>query len=414
MNPTDLAVVGSTHRLIDTTGDKGPFVVVHSLTTLLGVCLNRDMEGLPKAIVIGGTERMRVSSQSLIRAARTRLRTQASLHEQGASSRLLPHLTAVRLQERGYDAADTIPAAALVVTAAGPSIDPAEPDKTRAMTYVAASAPAQLAELAAQYWDDIKDARQAMEILITEAVTAATTGKRSKKTKNGTKGADLAGPTVKPTDLVPVAMAAAAREVFAPGLIEEIALFGRMLAEIPSGHVNGAASVAHAFSVDPMELLTDEFTAKDDWQHSSSTGAGMIGEQYLTSGTLYRYAALDRRALRANLADSGADAATVEKIAQRAEQRFVTAMTYALPSARGTRTGSAAWPTLAVAATCNAPMTAGAAFETAITPPVGLEASERLARYLHSAQLNGGTARWLSPANQPAPSLPDAVRLEAH
>ncbi|MEW2498165.1 type I-E CRISPR-associated protein Cas7/Cse4/CasC [Streptomyces nodosus] len=407
MNTTDLDPVGATHPLIDTTTHRGPFVVVHSLTPLFGVCLNRDMDGLPKSIVIGGTERMRVSAQALIRAARTWMRADASPPEQGASSRLLPEQIVLRLVDRGFDRADAIPAAALVVTAAGPSIDLTEPNKTRVMLYMAASAPDELADLAARYWDDIKDARQVMETLITEASLT----KNHKKVKSD-KGA--AGRKARPADLVPAAMAAAAREVFAPGQIEEIALFGRMLAEIPAGGVNGAASVAHAFSVEPMELLTDEYTAHDDWNNSTSKGAGMLGEQYLTSGTLYRWAALDRRALRANLARSGTDEAAVEAAAQHAEQGFVTAMAYTLPSARSTRTGSAAWPTLTVAATCNAHLTAAAAFETAITTPAGQEAAERLARFLHSARLNGGTARWLSPTGEPAPHLPDNVLLEAH
>jgi len=413
---TDLAPASAApHRTIDTTGAPGPVVVVHSLTTLTGVCLNRDMMGLPKSVAIGGSERMRVSSQALIRAARTWIRTHGTPGSDAASSRLLPQQTAQRLELRGIDPADALPAAALVVTAAGLSIDPAEPDKTRVMAYVPTTAPEVLADIVLHYWDNIKEQRQAMEDLITTAVAAASGGKgRGRRSKTAKDEESSAAPAARPADSLPAAMVTAARDAYAPGLTLEIALFGRMLAELPDGRVTSAVSVAHGMSVDPMDLLTDEYTAGDDWQDGGTFGAGMIGEQYLCSGTLYRCAHLDRNALRRNLAASGADPATVEVSAQRAEQLFTTAITYALPNARSSRTGSAAWPTLAIAATTDAPLTAAAAFETPIAPPAGEQAAARLAAYLGAAGLRGGTARWLSPTGAPAPQLPDTLTLETY
>lgn len=406
----DLAPAGAPFRTLDTTTAPGDFVVVHSLTTVAGVCLNRDMDGLPKSMLYGGTERLRVSSQSLIRAAREWIRTHTVSGEQGASSRLLPQQTALCLQNRGIDPADAVPAALLAVVAAGMSVDPAEPGKTRAMTYVSAGAPDRLAQVALTYWDDSGIQRNEMEERITAGMAV---GPRARGRKRPPQ--DDSGPAPDLADSLPIPMIAAARDAFAPGLSLEIALFGRFLTEIPGGRIPSAANVAHALSVDPHVLLTDDFTAVDDWQTGGVFGVGMLGAQHLSSGTLYRWACLNRRTLRTNLAASGAEESQVEEAARRAEQLFTTAITYTLPKARSSRTGSAALPTLAIAATSDVPLTAAAAFETPIEPPAGEEAAARLAAYLTSAgRLLGGTARWLSPTGSDAPGLPSVLTVEGH
>ncbi|MCX4481730.1 type I-E CRISPR-associated protein Cas7/Cse4/CasC [Streptomyces cellulosae] len=407
--PVGPAPSAAPYRTIDTTSVAGDFVVVHSLTTLAGVCLNRDMDGLPKTMLFGGTERLRVSSQALIRPARTWIRTHSMAGEQGASSRLLPHQTALCLQERDIDPADAVPAALLAVIAAGLSVDPAEPDRTRAMTYVPASAPERLAQVVLDHWDDTDVPRKEME---TRIATAMRTGPRARGRKKPPPE-DI--PATDLTDSLPTVMVTAAREAFAPGLALDIALFGRFLAEIPGGKIRSAVNVAHATSVDPHTLFTDDFTAVDDWNTGGLLSVGMLGSQHLSSGTLYRWACLNRHQLRENLAASGAEGDEVEQAAQRAERLFTTAITYTLPNARSSRTGSAALPTLAIAATSDIALTAAAAFETPIDPPAGEEAAARLAAYLDSAaQLNGGTARWLSPTGADAPPLPDTLTVEGH
>ncbi|MEV7869166.1 type I-E CRISPR-associated protein Cas7/Cse4/CasC [Streptomyces sp. NPDC088124] len=408
--PMGPAPTATPYRIIDTTGAEGNLVVVHSLTTVAGVCLNRDMDGLPKTLLYGGTERLRVSSQALIRPARTWIRAHSRLDEQGASSRLLPFQTALCLQERGIDPADAVPAALLAVIAAGISVDPAEPDKTRAMTYVPASAPRRLAEVMLAHWDDTDVPRKETEARIT---TGLRNGPRARGRK---KPAPEDTPATDLTDSLSSVLVAAAREAFSPGLALDIALFGRFLAEIPGGVIRSAVNVAHALSVDPHVLLTDEFTALDDWNTGGIIGgAGMIGAQHLSSGTLYRWACLNRHQLRENLAASGAGHDEVEAAAQHAERLFTTAITYTLPNARSSRTGSAALPTLAIAATSDIALTAAAAYETAIDPPAGEEAAERLASYLtHAARLKDGTARWLSPTGSEAPPLPDVLTVEDH
>jgi CRISPR system Cascade subunit CasC len=212
---------------------------------------------------------------------------------------------------------------------------------------------------------------------------------------------------------VPEDIVAAARRALDPALTDSIALFGRLVTELPDGVMSSSVQIAHGFSVDPFDLLVDEFTVRDDWQDLGVFGSALIGRSYLTSGTLYRYAALDRQALRANLARADATTSEVEDAAQHAEKAFVTGIAYALPTARRSRTGSAVRPLLIVAGSCDEPLTAAAAFETPVAPPAGPNAADLLARQLTWAGLRGGTARWLSPTGAPAPDLPGCLTVEA-
>ncbi|MEE1823759.1 type I-E CRISPR-associated protein Cas7/Cse4/CasC [Streptomyces sp. BE20] len=404
MTATDLAPARSS-RTIDLTGRSGPFAVYHALVTVTAVNLNADRQGLPKTVVVGDVERMRVSSQALARAARMRMIGDDPQIRGAARSRLLPAMTAERLKDRLADTADAVAAAALIVAAAGMRVAPDDPARTRAVAFVPADAPDRLADLLQEHWNELKDARTAAEEAITEALSRAPRKRNVKVPKDEVLQI--------PTDQVPDHVTKAAWNAFDPGTTQSIALFGRMLTELDDATVPSSVQIAHAFGVDALDLLLDEFTVHDDWQDGGvlgpRRGAAVIGEHYLASGTLYRYAALDRRALRANLARSGAAQDTVESAAQAAERAFGTAITYTLPAARRSRTGSAVLPTLAVAATCDEPLSAAAAFETPISAPAGPNAATALAAYLHHTDLRAGLARWIPPNGQTPPALPPVL-----
>ncbi|MCA1222558.1 type I-E CRISPR-associated protein Cas7/Cse4/CasC [Streptomyces sp. 8L] len=388
-------------RIVDTSGAPGPFVVVHTLTTLVAVNINQDADGLPKRCVVGDVERMRVSSQALARAARIWAVDHYN-HQRPASgrSRLLPQETARRLQHAGIDSADATAGAALIVAAAGLSISPTDPGRTRTVSLMPQDAPDRLADVALAHWVELAPQRADMDKAIAAALT-----KVARKSKGEV--------ALDPARDVPEDIVAAARRALDPALTNSIAIFGRMVTELPDGTMTSSVQIAHGFSVDPFDLLVDDFTVRDDWQDLGVFGAALIGRSYLTSGTLYRYAALDRQALRANLARAGATAFEVEDAAQHAEKAFVTGIAYALPTARRSRTGSAVRPLLVVAGSCDEPLTAAAAFETPVDPPAGPNAADLLARHLSWAGLRGGTARWHSPTGAPAPDLPGCLTVEA-
>lgn len=391
--------------MIDLSDVPGPFVTVHSLTTLSGVSLNRDQLGRPKSIAIGGVERMRVSSQAQVRVIRDAMRASTLPGEvPAANSRYLPREVSRRLQDTGVDAADADPAAALIVVAAGMSIDPVDPHRTRAAAVLPDTAPDVLAALVTADWHLLKAAREKAESIIAGAVAPPPGSKRPPNPGNPLNAAAA---------LVPPDITARARDAFGPGR-SDVCLFGRMLTELPppNGHMRSAVTIAHGFSVDAMAIFADDFATRDDWNDAGVFGSSMLGQQLLASGTLYRWAALDRRLLRANLAAVDPDRESVEATARSMEARFVTAAAYTLPAAGKTRTGAAACPTLAVAATCPLPLTAAAAFEDPVAAPAGVEASTRLARYLRRAHLTAGVARWLPPNGETPPPLPEQLTVK--
>ncbi|MEO3976841.1 type I-E CRISPR-associated protein Cas7/Cse4/CasC [Streptomyces sp. CAU 1734] len=399
---------------IDTTAAPGPYVVVHTLTTVTGVNLNADLDGLPKRALYGGAERLRVSAQSLTRAARVHVRAATAPDQQAATSRLLPEQTARRLtDDHGMDPADALPAAVLITAAAGIGVSLERPGQTKAPINIPTTAPKDLAHLVHTHQGELADAITAMDDLITTSLTDRTfTGRARRKAPSRTAAKETSA-TAGPVALVPAPLADLARGAFAPGSCEEIALFGRMLAELPHGTQPSSVQIAHSLSVDPLDILTDDFALTDDWQDLGVFGSPMRGVNYLAGGTLYRYAALDRRALRTHLARTAPDTDT-ERAAQRAERRFVTAAAYAMPAARSSRTGSAVLPTLVIAAGCDIPATAMPAFETPLHPPATGPAADALAAFLTrlppAARPRAGTARWMG--HTPPPALPDRLTHE--
>ncbi|GAA1873438.1 type I-E CRISPR-associated protein Cas7/Cse4/CasC [Asanoa iriomotensis] len=93
----------------------------------------------------------------------------------------------------------------------------------------------------------------------------------------------------------------------------DIAMFGRMLADMSDINVDAACQVAHAISVHAVDNEFDYFTAVDDRKEDAAkTGAGMIGTIEFNSSTLYRYATIDVDALQRTLGDARATRAAVE------------------------------------------------------------------------------------------------------
>lgn len=394
-------------HLLDTAHWEGNFVVIHTLATHVGVNLNSDRDGLPKRITVGGTTRMRLSAYSRVRAARTYARTFTEGTDQAtARSRLLPKKIAKYLADRyDLDAKKAEALAVYIVHAAGMGIVPSRPDLTSAVTYLPETAVARLGQLV---WDVQGEHAEAIE--------------ETQRTIAAHQGAALEEKKVKKKDLpslpkVPKRLADASRARFAPGVCAEIALFGRMLTEIPDGQVFSAVQVAHAIGVDEIEMINDFYIVKDDYQDLGVFGGAILGDMFLASGTVYSYAALDRRMLRTTLTGGFPDPEEREHVARWAEQLFVTAISYSVPGGKRSRTGPAMLPTLIVAATTDHPLTAAPAFEEAITGPAGAEASRRLGGYLSAAQsrapLHQGKALCLPPLEADALLMPSVIALDA-
>ncbi len=61
------------------------------------------------------------------------------------------------------------------------------------------------------------------------------------------------------------------------GKASDLALFGRMIADLPDKNRDAAAQVAHAISTNRVSPEFDYYTAVDDLNPKGETGAGMIG-----------------------------------------------------------------------------------------------------------------------------------------
>ena len=82
----------------------------------------------------------------------------------------------------------------------------------------------------------------------------------------------------------------------------DIALFGRMLADVPRFNTEAACQVAHAITVHKVAVEDDFYTAVDDLnQGEEDVGAGHMGETEFGAGLFYLYLCLDRQLLLDNL-----------------------------------------------------------------------------------------------------------------
>jgi CRISPR system Cascade subunit CasC len=102
-------------------------------------------------------------------------------------------------------------------------------------------------------------------------------------------------------------------DLLSGGKAADLALFGRMLADLPKKNIVAASQVAHAISTHKCGVEFDFYTAVDDLQSEEKTGAGMMGTVEFNSACFYRYANIDLRQLKENLGDDETlTAATVE------------------------------------------------------------------------------------------------------
>lgn len=230
------------------------FVQLHLLTSYPPSNLNRDDLGRPKTAVVGGANRLRVSSQSLKRAWRTSELFEAAIgNHKGTRTKRLGQEVFGRLRDKGV----------------------AEKDANKwAMDIAACFGKLKKAGLDIEQLAHIAPIeRSAVNVLVDR----------------------LAGERRPPT---PEELALLRHDAKAV----DIALFGRMLASKPSYNVEAAAQVAHAITVHAATVDDDYFTAVDDLNtHEENAGAAHIGETGFSAGVFYLYVCINRDLLLENL-----------------------------------------------------------------------------------------------------------------
>ncbi|MEH0933997.1 type I-E CRISPR-associated protein Cas7/Cse4/CasC [Micromonospora psammae] len=269
--------------------DRRTYIDIHVLQTVPPSNLNRDDAGSPKQAIYGGARRLRVSSQAWKRATRLAFKDDLGIPagQLGTRTKRVSALLAARLADR-----------------AGLTAEAATRLSNALLAHELKLTAGKKAEESAYLMFFGRNQLDAIVGLVADRATELTA-------------------------LADDALAKAVAELPVRAQLTskhpiDVALFGRMVADIPALNVDAATQVAHALSVHPVDIEFDYYTAVDDEKsREEDAGAAMIGTVEFTSATLYRFATLDVHHLAANL-DNDIEA-TIHAV--RAFMRaFVTSM----------------------------------------------------------------------------------------
>ncbi|MCZ7652235.1 MAG: type I-E CRISPR-associated protein Cas7/Cse4/CasC [Thermoanaerobaculia bacterium] len=280
---------------------------LHMLQNFAPSCLNRDDTNSPKDCEFGGFRRARISSQCLKRAIRKAFQDRQLLPPEALafrSKRVVDEL-ANQLAGRGRDREASLAAAQAVLEGAGLSLDDG---KTQYLLFLGNDQAAALADLIDANWD----------------VVAALQEKGGAEGAEGKKGK---GAKKEAKSKFPSELESAVEAALQGSRAVDLALFGRMLADLKAMNVDAACQVAHAISTNRMNLEFDYYTAVDDLMPEDESGAGMIGTVEFNSACFYRYANVSLPQLERNL---GGD----RELARQAVRAFLSASVEAIPTGR--------------------------------------------------------------------------------
>lgn len=236
------------------------FIQLHILTAYGPSNLNRDDTGRPKTAMMGGVERLRVSSQSLKRAWRT-----SDVFEEALSGHI-----GTRTRRLGPDVYKKL-------------LAKGAPDK------IALASAGKIANEFGKLKSD-KNATPVENLEIEQLVHIST----EEQQKINELVEVLAAENREPSKDELKLLRANAQTV-------DIALFGRMLASKPEFNVEAACQVAHALGVSAVTVEEDFFTAVDDLNSKEDSGSAHMGEQGFASALFYSYICISRDLLLENL-----------------------------------------------------------------------------------------------------------------
>jgi len=351
------------------------FAQIHYLTAYPANNLNRDDLGRPKTLVFGNTPRLRLSSQSVKRAWRISAVVRAALATmgEGVRSRAQWRIIGQELVAQGHPEADVVQHLlplrdAFVGKKANPKdTELADGNDLAAVATEEAAGAAALAEEAA-------------------AASVPAKGKAKGKGKAGKKdevpepvlatldsdlfffnAADVAFIRAAvaesldkngPTQGAPYEVKALEARVKALPLSGDVALFGRMVAGQNALSVEGAAQVAHPFTVNKSVVDDDFFVAVDDLV--AGAGTAHLGANAFGSGLYYGYVNIDLALLVRNL---GGDTAKARVLVNA----LIEAIATVAPSGKQNTFAAHSYATFMLAETGNAqPRSFADAFLTAV------------------------------------------------
>ncbi|MCF3096527.1 type I-E CRISPR-associated protein Cas7/Cse4/CasC [Aeromonas australiensis] len=306
------------------------FIELHLIQNFAPSNLNRDDTGAPKDAIFGGQRRARVSSQCFKRAIRLYCRDQQLIPTEYRALRTkkLQALLLERLADRDQEEAS----GKIEVALAAAGLKLKDDGKTEYLLFLGEREIAGFAALIEEHWDAL-------------IIPAA----GEKKGKKESKAA------------IPAELAKQAKALLDGGKAVDVALFGRMLADLPQVNQDAACQVAHAISTHRVERDFDYFTAVDDVGGPEETGAGMIGQIEFNSATFYRYAALDVSKLLQNLQDD-------KELTASAIEALIQSMVRAIPTGKQNSFAAHNLPEFIGVSLRKSPLNLANAFERPVQP----------------------------------------------
>ncbi len=263
--------------------------------------LNRSDTGAPKDCTFGGFRRARISSQCFKRAMREHFKREFAFPDNLAerSTRLLEEITK-QVAASGKDEAEA--KGVVAVAMSGLKMTIKEADRTQYLLFLGREEIKAIARLCVEHYDALL------------AVAPKTgEGLSAKEAKKAAK------------DSVPTDITKALQKVLDGGKASDLALFGRMLADLPEKNRHASSQVAHAISTHKVGVEFDFYTAVDDLKPEDTAGADMLGVIEFNSACFYRYLNVDTAELQKNLQnDMELTKATVEAFIRSAIEALPT------------------------------------------------------------------------------------------
>ncbi|MFJ5221073.1 type I-E CRISPR-associated protein Cas7/Cse4/CasC [Streptomyces sp. NPDC088354] len=333
--------------------DNTLYVEVHILQSVPPSNINRDDSGTPKQAVYGGARRARVSSQAWKRATRIHFASNVPETDRATRTKRISALLAEQLVQStakdgtGLTAEQANRLAGTLLEPLGITKSAKKEDQSAYLLFfgkqqldsLVTLLKGRATELAALSDKDLKE-----EVSKLPVVTALSTGHPA-----------------------------------------EVALFGRMVADLKDLNVDAAVQVAHALSTHAVRTEFDYFTAVDD-ENLEDTGASMIGTVEFNSSTLYRYAVLGVHQLMDNLSSAESTRDTTV--------RFVDSFARSMPTGYQNSFAHRTLPHLVlITVRTDQPVNLVSAFEQPVTGYNGLatESATRLANELTAVATAWGT-----------------------
>ena len=266
--------------------------------------LNRSDTGSPKDCTFGGFRRARISSQCFKRAMRDYFRKNFAMQNNLAerSTRLVEEL-ASQIETVGKDKTEAKRIVETAFAGVGLKMSSKDPEKTQYLLFLGRDEIKSIAEICLANYD-----------ALLAVAPPDTTDMNAKEAKKAAKGN------------VPE-VSKALQKVLDGGKASDLALFGRMLADLPDKNRDASSQVAHAISTHKVGMEFDFFTAVDDLKPEDTAGSDHLGTVEFNSACFYRYANVNVEKLKENLQDD-------EELTKATVEAFIRSAIEAIPTGK--------------------------------------------------------------------------------